>query len=56
VVAAGVTVADPNPDRGAFASLRLRYFGPRPAGRGRERLLGDSTLVNAEVGYRFNPA
>ena len=55
VVAAGITIHEPNPDRGAFASLRLRYFGPRPLIEDGSVYSGDSAIVNAEVGYRFSP-
>jgi outer membrane receptor protein involved in Fe transport len=55
VVAAGITVHDPNPNRGAFASLRMRYFGSRTLIEDDSVRSGDSTIFNAEVGYRFNP-
>jgi outer membrane receptor protein involved in Fe transport len=55
VLAAGVTVHDPDPDRGAFASLRLRYFGPRALVEDDSVRSGETLLLNAEAGYRFSP-
>lgn len=55
VVAAGITLHDPNPDHGLYASLRLRYFGPRPLIEDNSVRSGDSSIVNAEIGYRFTP-
>ncbi len=50
VVAAGATISDWH---GFFASLRLRYFGPRPLLED-DGVRSDSTiLLGAQLGYRF---
>jgi len=54
VVAAGVTVRDPDAERGFFGSLRLRYFGPRPLEESNTRRSGETVLLNAQLGWRFN--
>ena len=54
VLAAGVSVHDPNPDHGFFASLRLRYFGPRPLVEDDSVRSSQTLLLNAQAGYRFN--
>ena len=54
VLAAGVSVHDPNPDHGLFASLRLRYFGPRPLVEDDSVRSSQTLLLNAQAGYRFN--
>jgi hypothetical protein len=54
VLAAGVSVHDPDPERGLFASLRLRYFGPRPLVEDDSVRSRETILLNAEAGYRFN--
>jgi TonB dependent receptor/TonB-dependent Receptor Plug Domain len=54
VVAAGVSVHDPDPERGFFASLRLRYFGPRALIEDNSERSGATVLLNAQAGYRFN--
>ena len=35
-------------------SLRLRYFGPRPLIEDNSQRSDDTTLLNAQVGWRFN--
>lgn len=54
VVASGISVHDPNPDRGFFASLRLRYFGPRALVEDDSIRSRETLLLNAEAGYRFD--
>ena len=54
VLAAGVSVHDPNPERGLFASLRLRYFGPRPLIENGSVRSNQTLLLNAQAGYRFS--
>ncbi|MGV3771758.1 MAG: TonB-dependent receptor [Verrucomicrobiales bacterium] len=51
VIAAGITAHDPS---GLFASLRLRYFGPRPLIEDNSARSSESILVGAQVGYHFN--
>ena len=51
VVAAGLTYRAEN---GFFASLRLRYFGPRPLREDNAFRSGETILLNAQVGYRIN--
>ncbi|MFN7975766.1 MAG: TonB-dependent receptor [Acidobacteriota bacterium] len=51
VVAAGVSVDDLH---NYFGSVRLRYFGPRPLIEDDSVRSGATTLVNAQVGYRFH--
>lgn len=41
--------------RGAFAGLRVRYFGGRPLIEDDTVRSGSSTLVNLRAGYRFLP-
>ncbi len=55
VLAAGISVHDPDPNRGFFASLRLRYFGPRALVEDDSARSRETVLLNAEAGYRFNP-
>jgi outer membrane receptor protein involved in Fe transport len=54
VLATGVSVHDPNPNHGLFASLRLRYFGPRPLVEDNSVRSAATILLNAQAGYRFN--
>jgi len=54
VVAAGVTVRDPDAERGFIGSVRLRYFGPRPLEESNTHRSGETLLPNAQVGWRFN--
>lgn len=51
VVAAGVSY---RAETGLFGSLRLRYFGPRPLIENNSIRSGETLLLNAQVGYRFN--
>jgi hydrogenase/urease accessory protein HupE len=51
VIAAGVTARDAG---GAFGSLRLRYFGPRPLIEDNSIRSGATVLLNGQVGYVFN--
>ena len=39
---------------GAFGSLRLRYFGPRPLVEDGSATSKATALVNLEIGYKFN--
>lgn len=51
VVSAGITY---RADRGFFAGLRLRYFGPRPLIEDNSFRSSETILLNAAVGYQFN--
>ena len=51
VVAAGITY---EADCGFFASLRLRYFGPRPLIEDNSVRSDETILLNARVGYHLN--
>lgn len=51
VIAAGITYHTPN---GFFASLRLRYFGPRPLKEDDSFRSEATVLLNAKVGYQIN--
>ncbi len=53
VIAAGVTVQQPG-DRGFFGGLRLRYFGARPLVEDDSVHSGETILMSARTGYRFN--
>jgi hypothetical protein len=53
VVAAGVSVHDLE---GFLASLRVRYFGPRPLIEDNSQRSGSTTLVNARIGYEYKQA
>jgi len=50
VAAAGISV---HQERGPFASLRLRYFGPRPLIEDNSVRSQASALLNARVGYQL---
>ena len=52
VVSAGVTVKD---GTGWSGSLRLRYFGPRDLISTGAVRSGSTAIMNAAVGYQFNP-
>ena len=51
MIAAGVTYTA---DCGFFASLRLRYFGPRPLVEDNSLRSKETVLLSAQLGYRFN--
>ena len=51
VVSAGATMQD---YKGFSASLRLRYFGPRPLTSDAIYTSPSTTLINAEASYKFN--
>jgi outer membrane receptor protein involved in Fe transport len=51
VVATGISY---HPARGLFASIRLRYFGPRPLIEDDSFRSDETILLGAQVGYRFN--
>ena len=51
IVAAGISYSA---DSGFFGSLRLRYFGPRPLIEDNSFRSGETILLGAKVGYRFN--
>lgn len=55
VLEAGITIHDPMEIRGLFGSLRLRYFGRRPLTQDDSVKSNSSMIVNAEIGYTFNP-
>ena len=50
VAAAGISI---HQERGPFASLRLRYFGPRPLIEDNSVRSHASALLNARVGYQL---
>ena len=55
VVAAGIAVNPPQDVRaGAFGSLRLRHFGPRPLIEDNSVQSRPTTIVNGEAGYKFS--
>jgi outer membrane receptor protein involved in Fe transport len=54
VLAAGVSLHDHPSLPGWFGSLRLRYFGPRPLVEDDSVRSGETVLLNAQAGYRFN--
>jgi hypothetical protein len=51
VVAAGITLHNL---KGFFASLRLRFFGPRPLKEDNSFRSDETVLLSGQVGYRFN--
>jgi len=51
VIAAGITY---RAESGFFGSLRLRYFGPRPLIEDNTLRSGETLLLNAQIGWRFN--
>ncbi len=51
VLAAGITFHDWH---GFFASLRLRYFGPRPLVEDNRARSSDTILLGARIGYQIN--
>lgn len=51
VVAPGITY---HTDGGFFASLRVRFFGPRPLTEDDSVRSQATTLLNAQLGYKFN--
>jgi hypothetical protein len=53
VIAAGVTLQQPG-ERGFFGGLRVRYFGPRPLVEDDSVRSGETVLLSAQLGYRFN--
>jgi hypothetical protein len=55
VISAGVAVAPPLDVRaGPFASVRLRHFGPRPLIEDNSVASEQTSIVNAEAGYKFS--
>jgi hypothetical protein len=52
-IAAGVTL-EQSPTRGFFGGLRLRYFGPRALIEDDSVRSGETILLSAKLGYRFN--
>lgn len=55
VISAGAAI-DPGEDGtpGPFGSLRLRHFGPRPLVEDNSVQSQSTSIVNGELGYRFN--
>ncbi len=51
VIAAGISY---HPAKGLYGSVRLRYFGPRPLIEDDSFQSGETILLGAQVGYRFN--
>ena len=51
VIAAGVAY---RADNGFFASMRLRYFGPRPLVEDNSARSDETILLNAQLGWRIN--
>jgi hypothetical protein len=54
VIAGGVSVT-PAGTRGAFGSLRIRHFGPRPLIEDNSVQSEPTSIVNGEIGYMFSP-
>jgi outer membrane receptor protein involved in Fe transport len=54
VISGGFAVAPPEGGAGVIASLRLRHFGPRPLIEDNSVKSESTSLVNGELGYRFN--
>jgi hypothetical protein len=55
VISAGVAVNPPaSVAAGAFGSLRLRHFGPRPLIEDNSVQSRQTTIVNGEAGYQFS--
>ena len=55
VLSAGVTAGPPDSVRtGPFGSLRLRHFGPRSLLEDNSIKSSQTTIVNAEAGYKFS--
>ena len=55
VVSAGIGINPPaNVARGAFGSVRLRHFGPRPLLEDNSVESRQTSIVNGEVGYKFS--
>jgi hypothetical protein len=56
VVSGGVNINPPaGVARGAFGSLRLRHFGPRPLVEDNSVKSRPTSIVNGEAGYQFSP-
>jgi outer membrane receptor protein involved in Fe transport len=54
VIAAGIAVNPPaGVARGPFGGIRLRHFGPRPLLEDNSVQSKQTSIVNAEVGYKF---
>jgi outer membrane receptor for Fe3+-dicitrate len=55
VISAGMTVNPPaGIARGAFGSVRLRHFGPRPLVEDNSVKSRSTSIVNGEIGYQFS--
>src|SRR5687767_2855069 len=55
VVSAGIGINPPaNVPRGAFGSVRLRHFGPRPLLEDNSVESRQTSIVNGEIGYQFS--
>jgi hypothetical protein len=55
VISAGIAVNPPaGVSAGAFGSLRLRHFGPRPLIEDNSVESKSTSIVNGEVGYKFS--
>jgi hypothetical protein len=56
VISGGIAVNPPGGERsGAFGSLRLRHFGPRPLVEDNSVESKSTSIVNGEAGYQFTP-
>ena len=56
VISAGLALTPPAGVRsGAFASIRLRHFGPRPLIEDNSVASRSTSIVNGEAGYQFSP-
>jgi hypothetical protein len=56
VISAGLSLNPPaGVPRGAFGSLRLRHFGPRPLLEDNSVTSRPTSIVNGEIGYQFSP-
>jgi outer membrane receptor protein involved in Fe transport len=55
VISAGLSVNPPaGVPRGAFGSLRLRHFGPRPLVEDNSVTSKSTSILNGELGYQFS--
>jgi hypothetical protein len=54
VISAGFAIEPPEEDRGFLGNLRLRHFGPRPLVEDKSVNSKSTSIVNTDIGYRFN--
>jgi hypothetical protein len=54
VISAGISVEPPEDSAGPIGTARLRHFGPRPLLEDNSVRSGSTSLVSAEIGYKFS--